>query len=60
MLGIETLAEASGLKAKLAKHLEDRVNWVEFIKANNLDKKEQVFWRDHFNLPHTFDGELEA
>ncbi|NVJ61845.1 MAG: hypothetical protein HWE27_15745 [Gammaproteobacteria bacterium] len=57
---LDQLAEISGLKEKLGKHLEDPVNWVEFIKANNLNKEQQRFWRDHFNLPHSFDGELEA
>jgi len=57
---LEILAEVSGLKSHLGKHLEDPVNWIEFINANNLGEEEQRFWRDHFNLPHTFDGELEA
>ncbi len=57
---LEQLVEASGLKAKLGKHLEDPVNWVEFIKANNLSKEEQRFWRDHFQLAHLFEDELEA
>ncbi|MGD8230754.1 hypothetical protein [Vibrio sp. TRT 1302] len=48
----EQLAETSGLKATLAQHLEDSVNWVEFIRTSNLTKEEQRFWRDHFNLPH--------
>lgn len=57
---LEQLAAISGLKTKLAKHLEDPVNWVEFIRTSNLTEEEQRFWRDHFNLPHSFDGELEA
>ncbi|WP_204243997.1 hypothetical protein [Vibrio galatheae] len=57
---LDQLAEITGFKAKWANHLEDPVNWVAFIREHNLSKEQQRFWRDHFNLPHTFDGELEV
>ncbi|EGA69127.1 hypothetical protein VISI1226_07468 [Vibrio sinaloensis DSM 21326] len=42
------------------KHLNDPVNWVEFIRENNIERQEQKWWRDHLNLDYTFNDEFEA
>ncbi|MEZ8122232.1 hypothetical protein ACED30_22295 [Vibrio splendidus] len=52
--------ELVGMRSYFQKHLDDPVNWVAFIKEHNMSVEEQKYWRDHFNLEHLFEGELEA
>ncbi|MEZ9473337.1 hypothetical protein AB4211_23815 [Vibrio lentus] len=52
--------ELVGMKSYFQKHLNAPVNWVAFIKEHNMSEEEQKYWRDHFNLDHSFEGELEA
>ena len=42
------------------KILNDPINWVAFIRDNNLDYHEQRYWRDKLLLDHTFDDDFEA
>ncbi|MCE7615717.1 hypothetical protein LZT09_13875 [Vibrio fluvialis] len=49
-----------GAKERLRQFLNDPVNWVAFINRYDMSKEEQRYWRDHFGLEHTFEGELEA
>ncbi|ELE5026057.1 hypothetical protein RDG65_001325 [Vibrio fluvialis] len=52
--------ELLGAKEHLRQFLNDPVNWVAFINRYDMSKEEQRYWRDHFGLEHTFEGELEA
>ncbi|EFP96539.1 hypothetical protein [Vibrio caribbeanicus] len=47
-----------GVNALVRRHLNDPVNWVAFIRNNELDKKTQIWWRDSLELPHLFDYEI--
>ncbi|EPE2651730.1 hypothetical protein ACSG7X_003478 [Vibrio fluvialis] len=47
-------------KDHLRQYLNDPVNWVAFINRYNMSKEEQLYWRDHFGLEHTFDDDFEA
>lgn len=52
--------ELLGAKDHLRQFLNDPVNWVEFINRYDMSKEEQRYWRDHFGLEHTFEGEFGA
>lgn len=52
--------ELLGAKDHLRQFLNDSVNWVEFINRYDMSKEEQRYWRDHFGLEHTFEGEFGA
>ena len=46
-----------GVNALVRRHLNDPVNWVAFIRDNNLDQKQQKEWSDKMQLPHIFTDE---
>ena len=43
-----------GVNALVRRHLNNPVNWVAFIRDNDLDKEQQKWWTDKLSLDYEY------